>query len=160
MNSDEKLKICRTCAKIVSHKRSCWNIPIEELQNIGFVNIKSDITNKAYSEAYYSMLQFASRPRFNRNDPINQRYFLGTRRAMGRCRTLCDLDLSYTIDIHDAISKLTANEKVIAILYFIHGYTQKDLCAVLNISQPSISIKIRRVKERLCYMLKEYCYER
>lgn len=156
LTNEIKLAICKTCANIVIRKRSCMHLPIEELQNMGFISIKSNIERKAYSEAYYTMLQAASRPRFNRNDPVNQAFFIGTRKAMGRHKIIGEYNLAEEIDVQDAIMKLLPEEKAIAIMYLLYGFTQKEMCDRLQLSQPTISIKIQGVKDRLCVMLRDY----
>ena len=156
LTNEELLQMCKTCAIIVKRKRPLCRLTIDELQNIGFVHVKSNIERKAYSEAYYSMLQEASLPRFNRNSPTVQRYFLGTRRAMGRDKTALCYDLGMLLDVKDAILQLSPKDVEVAILYLLEGHTQQHLCELLQLSQPTISIKIQGIKDRLCYILKEY----
>ena len=172
---EDMLEMCKTCAVIVKRKRPASKLSIEELQNIGFVCIKSDIVRKAYSEAYYSMLHEASVPRFNRNDSKVHRTFLQTRRILGREHgVICVSDSTYKVknktlleaacydnkemilDVHAAIMRLPAGDIKVAVLYLLQGCTQRQLCDLLQLSQPTISIKIQGIKDRLCHMLREY----
>ncbi len=156
LTNEELLKMCKTCALIVKRKRPLCKLTIDELQNIGFVHVKSNVERKAYSEAYYYMLEEASLPKFNKNDSIVQRCFLGTRRAMGRDKTASCYDLGMLVDVKDAILQLSPQDVEVAILYLLEGHTQQHLCELLQLSQPTISIKIQGIKDRLCYILKEY----
>ncbi len=175
LSSEKRLAICKTCANIIMHKRPYHRVSKHELQNIGFVSIKSDILRKAHSEAYYSMLHAAFAPKTNKNDPELQKRFISTRRAMGRERaavkselyrsgTIYSLDndsahydhTAVLLDIKDAILKLSPENIEIAILYLLEGRTQRDLCTLLHLTQPTISIKIQIIKDHLSRMLKEY----
>ncbi len=156
LTNEKILAMCINCARIVKSKRPSSRLSLDELQNIGFIHVKSDIEGKACSEAYYSMLHEASAPRFNKNAPEVQRYFIGTRRAMGRDATAYYCDLGALVDVKDAILRLPPKDIEVAILYLLEGRTQRYLCDLLQLSQPTISIKIQGIKDRLCYMLREY----
>lgn len=173
LTNEEVLQICQTCAKIVKRKMIYTDLCLHELENIGFIHVTSDDAKKAYSEAYYWMLYEAARPGFNkapisvfnRDDPSVRWNFIATRRAMGRfhyarhhgidtCSQVYDFDA--VADVHDAIMKLPMDDIKIAVLYLLQGCTQQQLCKLLQLSQPTISIRIRAIKERLSRTLKAY----
>ena len=160
LTNEEKLAICVKCAKIVSASRKGRKIggekggtaaTLHELENIGFIHIKSDISRKAYSEAYYNMLSAVSKPRFDRLGAHILR-----NREMERRKCVLEQDLDTIVDIQDALMILPNVDREIAILYLILNCTQKELCGLLHLSQPTVSIKINSIKERLCYLLRDY----
>ena len=65
-------------------------------------------------------------------------------------------DIDTLIDVKNAIMDLPVEDIHIAVMYLLVGCTQKDLCDVLHLTQPTISIKLQGICDRLCRSLSSY----
>lgn len=119
MDDETKLEVSTKAAKMIMAKFKTNRLEFPELVNIGFVHIKSNDASKALQEAYFWILNRASRQlgyEYKERDP----------RDLIKIRNE-EVSLDERIDLQDSIEKLRPSDREIIRLYFERGYTLAQL---------------------------------
>lgn len=137
MTDAEKLTICRKCANTLISKKFCPLIDVDELVNVGFINITiADPREAVYYQAYLRMLTYIIKNTYAKADSRDP-----------RPHTQPPVD--ELVDLRHALGMLSSDERQLIDERFFQDMSIKEVAKAQGHSGPWVSIRIREVLKKL-----------